>query len=486
MMGSLVGQAIAFLVLPLITRVYNVEVLGQAAAVLALVSIVSIILFLQYDQAVIVAADKDVPYLLLLSCLIAISLVAVMSALILADQSGIFARDSALLPKWNINLTFPLLLLTYGSYVLFTNLSLRENRLDRVSGGRVIYYGGGAILQLVAGALLGGKVNVYLMAQVAASIAAALYLVPYRTAYYWIRHRQQGEDTFAGILTAARRYRKFPQYQIGAGLVTAGSIYMPTIFLRVSFGDAWAGWYFLAWRMVAAPATLLAQAVGQVFYRDSAERERKSARQDRVLEQTATGLLHLSVIPAVAAGIMAPLLVTFIFGEDWYPVAIFIQLLLVGAVIGLFTSPLSTFLNVKGLQAQDLIYKSVLFVARLLGLTAGLFVESAFVSILAYSFATATVTLFYFRFILRSGGGSAKSIFRKAAPLIVDSLLVLLLAAILGLKGILYEPIGMLVTLLAIVIAAWRDIGRWRKQEATTVILSLAILLSVAPLFLSA
>lgn len=464
--GSAFGQGITFAMLPLTARIYEADVLGRAATVIAIVSISALVTCLQYDQAVVVAHDDELPYLLLLAFGIAAAWTGLISAAVLFDQRVALPGGTRLLDSWGIDWKLPVLILTYAIFTLLTNLGLRRNQLSKVSVGRTIYYGGAAILQVVGGLWLGGKESVFLLAQAAAASAAAVWLFPYREVIRWAACQPAIRPMAAEIWRVARVYAKFPRYQMGAGIVNAISMYMPIVFLRMVFSDAWAGWYFMAWRVVASPMTLVSQAIGQVFYRDSAERERTGIHQGQLVENVVFGLFRVSVLPCVGLGISAPIIVPALLGQAWAPVAPIIQILLVSTVVVFFTSPVSMLLNVKGLQGGALAYNVALFLGRVAALGAGWLVRSEISSIAFYSMATFIVMLLFCRYIVRSVGGSVLRVFRRAQSLVVDVVLILSFSACLWLVRVLYHPLGILAVGLSLCVALWRDIrrGGWRAS----------------------
>jgi O-antigen/teichoic acid export membrane protein len=467
--GSALGQAIAFLMLPLIARIYDVDIVGRVATILAAVGILSLVVCLQYDQAIIVAVDADLPYLLLLSSLVAVIVcVLLLGGIVVLELSVSIPGGGHPLASLGANWTLPLLLLTYALFSLLTNLSLRRNKLSQVSTGRIIYYGGTSVLQVVSGYLFGPKESVFLLAQVVGSLVAVIYLLPYRSIPRFLAREPGVQATWSNMRRVGKTYVNFPKYQMGAAFANAVSVYLPVWFLRIAFSDAWAGWFYMAWRLLASPMTLVSQAIGQVFYRDSAERERDSIDQGRFLEDIVFGLLRVGLLPCVALGILAPYLVRAFLGAKWLPVSAIVQLLLVGMVVVFFTSPVSPFLNVKGRQAGALAYNLALLVLRTAALAIGWLLHSALGSVFAYSIATLVVFLPFVNYVLKSANGSFWTVLKRAMPLLLDTAVVMAIAILLGAMGWLYRPGGIAIVVVFLGVIAWRDLqrGGWRSAPA--------------------
>lgn len=468
--GSVIGQGLAFVMLPLISRVYSPESIGRASTTLAIFSMLAIVICLQYDQAVIVAPRNELPYLLLLGCAIALGMV-VLLGLFLIVLSIAFPNVFHTLTSFGLNVYLLLLLLTYAPFLLLTQLHLRWNNLSRVSFGRFVYYGLGTVFQVISGYMLGGTELIFLSSQIIVAFLATFYLLPLSSIFSWFSEQNRfrvGE--FTKVKHIALAYINFPKFQAEAQLANAISVNLPIIFMRLAFSEAWAGWYFLAWRILAAPTTLISQAVGQVFYRDSAERERKGEEQGQILERVIASLMRISLLPAVALGVMAPIVVTSFMGPSWSPVAQIIQILMLAMIVTFFTSPISTLVNIKGLQAGAFFYYNLLLVTRALALVIGWLFGSALGCVWSYTLMSMFVLFLYARYVVHVFGGSLHRIFRNIYSLLREIAGIVALAFLLGAEGWLYQPLGLALVFVAIFICSWREMRRLVRLNLRAVV----------------
>jgi O-antigen/teichoic acid export membrane protein len=458
--GSVIGQSIAFLVLPLITQIYAVDTLGRVASTLAIFNITTLVICFQYDQAIIVAQDEDLPYLLILGFSIAIGIICII-VIILCTVLFISKDFFGLISSFGVNSYFILLLLSYTPFNLFVNFHLRQNNLSSVSLGRFIFYGVGGILQVMFGLFRDGSEFTFLMAQIITILIAVGFLTPYRSSFRWLRSNRSPKKIFQGMKEAAKRYSKFPKYQMEAQFVNAVSIQMPILFLKVAFSDTWAGWYFLAMRILTAPIAFLSQAIGQVFYRDSAERERRGEQQGKIIETLVSVLLRISLFPAITLGVSAPILIDTFMGKDWAPVATIIQIMLISSVAGFVTSPISTLPNVKNLQEGVFFYFNFILIVRVLALGLGWFSTSAIGAIWFYSVASAFIFCLFTRYVVQSFGGTLTRIFLLSKSTLIDSGVIILVALILLPSNQLYRPFGLALMSIMIFIFIWRETKRF-------------------------
>jgi O-antigen/teichoic acid export membrane protein len=453
--GSILGQAIAFGLLPFIARLYGVETVGQVGATLAMLNILALIACWQYDQAVIVVQDRDLNYLLLFALILigALSLSLGVSLLLI---SWFYPAGAVLLNRVGINNQLVFLLFPYATFLLLTNLRLRYDHLWYVSIARLFYYGGTALLQTVAAILWSASSQTFLLSQAVASGLAIAILFPYQSAPGWCRKllATETKEITWRMLMAARAYIDFPKYQAPAQVLNAFSLNLPVLVLNAGFSATWAGWYFMANRLLAVPTVLLSQAIGQVFYRDSAERERSRISQAQVLEKTASRLVKLSLFFSVALGTTAPFWVRIALGEEWLPVATILQILLLVFVVTFFTSPFSTMLNVKGRQKGALKYYALLTLARTTAILIAWHLQSEWLLVWLYTIASLSVMVPLFQYIVHSAEGSVRRIASTVRPLFIELIIVLIVALLLSALGLQDRLIGTLIlaTVLFLVI----------------------------------
>jgi len=460
--GTALGQAAAFVLLPLTAQVYGADIIGQAASVLAALGILALVVCLQYDNALIVAHNGDVPYLMIVASLAAVGWALAISLLCVVDPLIPEFRWAAFMRTVGIDWTLAVLLICYAPYLLLTNLHLRLNSLRKVGAGRLIYYSGGAVMQLAGGLLFGPRAEVYLLGQAVGAFVAVLYLLPYRLLPTWvIAHTQSGLSLREEMRRVVFTYREFPQYQAGAGLLNALSINVPTVFMRIAFSDAWAGWYYVAFRALASPANLAGQAVGQIYFRDSAERERNGQEQARAIERIVSVLLRAELIPILILTVFAPMLVDLVMGHAWAPVGVIIQLLAVSYVVTFPASPISQILSVKRLQSRSLLFNGILFAARVAGLYAGYRLGSEVHSVAGYSLASILVFLPFLRYCVHSVGGSVWRAIQPAMPEVKDVVFIALMAILFSSQGVLNQAAVLAIIALLAGMAAYREIGRF-------------------------
>jgi O-antigen/teichoic acid export membrane protein len=458
LLGTIMGQVLAFLSVPFIARTYGPEVLGRAASVLALLNVLSMISCLQYDQAIIISEDKD-KFHLVFACILFSLIIGGGLALF---SNGIASLSNDYVSAQEIRL-LSLLLILYSSFLVSINYRLRDNALKLVSIGRTIYYGGSSLLQAGTGFLFGGTCNSFLLAQAFCLAIGIILLFPARDFVKEIQAVRPFEFLKSTLLTM-RRHVNFPRYQMGAALVNSFTAQLPVLFLRVMFSESWAGWYFMAYRILAAPMSLLSQAIGQIFYRDSAERERQGGERVQNVENISVALSRISYLPAVTFALIAPYAIRFLLGDEWAITGQLMQILLLGLVFSFIVSPLSPLLSVKGKQREALILNIVLSALKILGLFIGWLMNSAFVSIILMTVGSAVGMVIFFAYLLRSIGSDLMRFVWIIKAMLLDGLFIVVVGTVVSLQNV-HHVIKILALTSLLAIGLYREYLRTRGRR---------------------
>lgn len=96
------------------------------------------------------------------------------------------------------------------------------------------------------------------------------------------------------------------------------------------------GVYTFAWRLVVFPTRLGSSALGAYFFPTAARLQRDLGAVRDLYESTSALLLDLVAPAMVAVALLAPLVVTDVFGQAWGSAVVLMQLLTVTAVAGAF------------------------------------------------------------------------------------------------------------------------------------------------------
>ncbi len=144
-----------------------------------------------------------------------------------------------------------------------------------------------------------------------------------------------------------RKYKKFPQFNIWAALLSTLSLYLPGILLSAYFSPTTAGYFAMGQSVLRLPVALIGNSVGQVFF----QRGAKSFHEGKftaTVEETFKRLVIFGVFPMLAMMIIGKELFTIAFGTEWSQAGVYSQILSLWTLMIFLASPLNKITNILG------------------------------------------------------------------------------------------------------------------------------------------
>ncbi len=397
MTGTAFAQALPIAVSPILTRLYSPAEFGVFAMYLAVASILGVLVTGRYELAILIPKqDRDAIHIAALSAALSVLLSGLLLLLVIAFNQPIAQLLGA--PQLSAWLYWvPASTLLSGVYQSLNYWSNRKSQYKRLAISRTVQSGSATLAQLgagYAGAGVTGMVGGQLAGQVLST--AVLTQLIYHEDKALIQTIQKNR-----IVALAKKYLNFPKYLIIAHGFNTASSQMPVMLLGALFNSATAGFYTLTQRVMGAPMSLVAGALGDVFRQEASYAYAHHGNCKAIYTKTLKRLLLIAVIPFSAFFFIAPPIFSFVFGADWRIAGEYAQILTPMFFLRFITSPLSSVYVFAEKQRIDLIWQAALFFLVFLSLYLGSFQAEPVYSLigfsLAYSFMYAINGFFSYR-----------------------------------------------------------------------------------------
>lgn len=381
--GTLFGQLILLITMPLLTRLFTPEDFGLFGVLSALNGIFGLIMAGRYEFAIPLAAkDDEAAALVVLAGLFTLFLTLLSLLLVwaLGDALAQLTGLPALVPLlW---LVPPILLATgLGHPLEYWSIRRETLRLNGLS--RVVQFGGQAASQAVLGVAGAGPFGLTLG-----------YGLGYlgRLIFFLVTLPATDRATFAAtrpsqIFQLAWAFRRYPTYSAGSSLLKSTTQFLPTILFAILYGPAVAGVFAVAQQILRVPVRFLSNSASQVFLAEAAQRP--AAEVKRLFVRTVPRFLLLGLVGMTPILLAGPALFALVLGEPWRLAGAFAQALVAAQLARFITIPVSQVFNVFG--RQDLDFKTSLlngFAFVVSFCLIGWFELSAYAAVLLYSLAT--------------------------------------------------------------------------------------------------
>ena len=417
--GTIIAQIINIIISPLISRLYGPGNFGNYSNIVAIISITSIIATLKYDLAIMDRENdeyiaKNTYYLAMFSNTI-ISLLIILLGIFLSIFK-IFAFSF-----------FDYIIIGLITFFSASNIILnvwlnRSGHYKVIRNNKIIYSVFYAILSVVCG---------YLGFEYYGLIFSLLfsYIIQFIYIYAFLLVKTdfgQYKFSMVNIKYLAKKYIKFPKFQMPAMLLNSASTQLPVILFTNLISSTVSGWYALTVKIINLPMTIIGQALSDIYFKEASllKGEQKYERLKEFTYNTYKKLLVIGIIPIGIIIGYGDILFEFVFGSQWYMSGVYAMLLAPWYYMVFVSSPLSHLFVILDKQKSNLILNIVVLVSRILSIIMGIYFfgrESIMVIVI---FATIGFALWVFAngYILKLIGIS----FKKTIPV---SLTVLLMGA---------------------------------------------------------
>ena len=415
--GTAGAQVLMLLAAPVLARLYTPEDFGLLAVFASVLSILSIVASLRYELAIPIADDDGVASHVVVLCLFTTVFMSLLTAVFVLLGGEWLVRVLNLSQLDNYLWLLPIGVILIGVYQALNYWAVREKAFTRISGTKITQSVTSLLVQLSCykfGPL--GLLAGYIVGQFAGTA---------RLAKSFLANPHLPKTSAIDVKNAVIRYKRFPQFSTWSGLVnTSGHQFAPLV-LAAFFGVGVAGWYALANRVVAMPATLIGGAVGNVFFAHAAQAKRDNELASLV-EAVQAKLIALALPVTIIFFLVGPEIFAWIFGKEWRIAGELARWLVFSSFAGFLISSLSTLFSVLERQKLGLLLQIGLFVSRVTALVIGVMLQDLVQAIMLYALGGVFGYCIYLFAINICSGASAKKFLKALSTYFALSIMVCL------------------------------------------------------------
>jgi O-antigen/teichoic acid export membrane protein len=398
--GTVAGQVITLLVSPILTRLYSSDDFGILAIYFSVASILSVIITLRFDMAIVLPQEEDESIdLVLLGLIVAFVLSISLLVVFILFRTNIVNLIGH--PELSVYLYLvPISTFFYGSYQVLSYWNSRVKEFNRLAISKTVKEISTALIQLSMGTLYYTGALGLVLGQIAGNFGAANYLLI--KVFFRLKSRITS-GIWINLKSVFQKYKKFPLYTSWTSLVSAISQNIPAILLAFLFSPAIAGFYAVATRVMTMPSILIGNSVRQVYYQKASILNNQNKSILNIYTKTTLSLSLIAVAPMSVIMIWGEPLFRFIFGPTWGEAGIFASILTIWLFFSFMNPPSTVTVLILGLNRLQLLLESLLLVFRVIAILAGyLIYNDIIISLFFFSFVGSIyqisfMTYIYFR-----------------------------------------------------------------------------------------
>ncbi|HOD72731.1 MAG TPA: oligosaccharide flippase family protein [Deltaproteobacteria bacterium] len=380
--GNAFAQALAILITPLLTRLFEPSDFGVAALFISISAIITIISCMRYELSIMLPEDEgEAANLFFISLFSVLFITSLASAIIFFSHDGIvklFQSQELGRYLWLL----PLSILSNGIILAFNYWNARIKAFGRTSRA-VVLSSATAQAAKISGGFLGYTTGgVLIGATVLGQALSAFYMSVSILGKDFKEFSQN--ITLAKIRQGVVRHKKFPLIDLWGALLNTVSWQLPALMLGAFFSPVIVGLYALGNSVIRAPINLIVGSIAQVFYQRTSE-ARNRGNIASVVERVFKRLVSFGLFPMFLLCFMGKDLFIVAFGKEWAEAGMYTQILAPWMFFTFISSPLSVLFSVYERQGTAMLLQSSIFLTRFASLYVGGIMGNVYVALLLYS-----------------------------------------------------------------------------------------------------
>lgn len=344
--GTVAAQLVTLLASPVLARVFPPGDFGVLAGFVGMVSIGSIFVTGRYEWAIVPARSRATSiHVMRLTLLVALAMS------VLAGVLFPFLPQSAALPSRMLLALGLSVFMVAAERVISASLT-RAGAFRALALNRIIQSGATVALQLVAGMMgLGawGLVGGQLLGQAAAMFAA-------RRGTDVKRILRLDPRSISVYLSLAAKLRRYPMMVLPGSVANEGVNQLPLFVVLSAYGAESAGLMAMVQRLITAPVSLVATAVGEVFRSEAARSFRERGHCVTVLLRYLSWTAAAAAALSIAMYLVGGRVLAVLFGPQWAGVESIAQVMAVLMFGQILALPFAQTSLLAGLQSWDLLW----------------------------------------------------------------------------------------------------------------------------------
>ena len=348
--GAGLAQLINILMIPILSKLYSPVEFSQFASFAALVAISASIICFRYELAIAIPKKNvEASYVYQSSLVICIvNSVSLLVLSILSEALGLLSGPFVYI--------FPLAVFFSGLYNSAMFFSVRHKDYFNISASRLKQAVASNLSQVVIG--FSGFTSLGL------HIGFAVNPVVGFINLFRGESRNLSLKKFVYVL---RRYVNFFKYSVVETLLNVSSMQLPIVIIAVFSLGGDAGFLFLAIKFIGAPLQLVGNSISQVYI-SNAKDYLYGGGLFKYTFNIMAKLVLLSLIPFVLVYLYIDIFIETFFDVEWWPVSLYVKLLIPMFFVQFVTSPVSLVLQITGEQQAAMFLQIFGFVLRVIGL----------------------------------------------------------------------------------------------------------------------
>lgn len=427
--GTLMGQGITIVTLPIISRIYGAEIIGVWSLLNAIAIVIMSFSDLGLTNAIMVEdEDKNEQTYKVVTTVVAF--ISIISSLVITLYYSIFAKFNYI----NVGFMFVYLVVivftTQQIQVCYTWLN-RKKEYNTLMKNPLIKNGIYGLFAILLG-LIGMETYGYFIGYGIGQIATLIHMkrkLPRKM--FTLKKLDYNECVKNNIV--------FLKYQMPTNIISNIKNQLPVILINGFWGKEILGYYSITVRLLQIPTQLLANAIGRVFFQTVSNMKREGKNIGIYVLNNLTNGMKIAIIPITLLMAFGDILAIIFLGSDWLIAGNFIRILSAQYFFMFLLTTVQGLATTLRKQKYSMFQNAFQIFAYIISVYAGRYLfDSIYITLGMMSVLFIFINIVYFIYLFKVM--NIRTI--KYIKVVIPSLVIIILSSTL--IRILFEKAGLL------------------------------------------
>jgi O-antigen/teichoic acid export membrane protein len=354
-LGTVIAQAIPFVLHPFLRRLYSAEDFGAMAVYLNLFGVITIVSALRYEAAIVLPKhNNEAANLLSLTFIINLIFTTLVFLVLLFFKDEVVRFINFPVEYANYLYLLPLGSLLFGAYQSMNYWLIRQKAFKASTSNKIIrrVVEGGVQTTFGVFRLPGGLFVGDLLGNLANTISGGKQIFKNLFSFKQVSLKKIG--------FVANKYNEYPKYNVLPTLLSSAANVLPFLFINKLYSTETVGYLDLSKLVLSIPLVFISATISQVLFQQITSKKHDSLSIKNDMRNVLFVLIAVIILEIVVILFFGPLLFGFVFGEKYELSGVFSQILIFSFVLNFigstFSSVFITFGKIKLNSAWQVMY----------------------------------------------------------------------------------------------------------------------------------
>lgn len=306
--GTMLGQLISIITLPFYTRIFGAAIMGDWALVTSVATIVNTFSDLGLSNAIMIEEDEEDTKKLFSIITTVVLFFSAIVGIFYGFFYTLFPSETSIKGSFYALFVF-FQIFTQQQIQLSYSWLNRKKQYNVLMKNPLINNLSAAIVAIPLG-LLGFKTYGYYIGLIIGQIVTIIHMRRKLPKVFL-------NFNFAEYKRLITKHIDFCKFQIPTNMTAQIKNQLPVILIRTLFGNEMVGYYSISQKVLNIPISLLANAIGRVYYQTIAEMNRLGQEIGEYTLRNMNRAMKLAIIPMIGLLSVSDLVCSIVFGNDY-------------------------------------------------------------------------------------------------------------------------------------------------------------------------